>query len=41
MQEGELVLLSSRGQSWQFEETEPDTWQRVPETADPILLVRQ
>jgi hypothetical protein len=41
MQEGELVLLSARGQSWQFEETEPDTWQRVPESSDPILLVRQ
>jgi hypothetical protein len=39
--EGELVLLSARGQSWQFEETEPDTWQRVPETSDPILLTRQ
>jgi hypothetical protein len=41
MQEGALMLLSARGQSWQFEETEPDTWQRVPESADPIQLVRQ
>lgn len=41
MDQGELVLLSARGQTWQFEETEPDTWQRVPESADPILLVRQ
>ena len=41
MDQGELVLLSARGQSWQFEETEPDTWQRVPESADPILLTRQ
>ena len=39
--QGELVLLSPRGQSWQFVETDPDTWQRVPESADPILLVRQ
>jgi hypothetical protein len=39
--QGELVLLSPRGQSWQFVETEPDTWQRVPESADLILLVRQ
>jgi hypothetical protein len=39
--QGELVLLSSRGQSWQFVETDPDTWQRVPESADLILLVRQ
>lgn len=39
--QGELVLLSPRGQSWQFVETDPDTWQRVPESADTILLVRQ
>lgn len=41
MEEGELVLLSPRGQSWQFEETDANTWQRVPESPDPILLVRQ
>ena len=39
--QGELVLLSPRGQSWQFVETDPDTWQRVPESADMFLLVRQ
>ena len=39
--QGELVLLSPRGQSWQFVETDPDTWQRLPESADLILLVRQ
>jgi hypothetical protein len=41
MVEGELVLLSSRGQSWQFEENDANTWQRVPESSDPVLLVRQ
>jgi hypothetical protein len=41
MQEGELMLLSARGQSWQFEENDTNTWQRVPESADPILLMRQ
>ncbi len=41
MDQGELMLLSPRGQSWQFVETDPDTWQRVPESADTILLVRQ
>ncbi len=38
---GELVLLSARGQSWRFEEDDANTWLRVPETADPVLLVRQ
>jgi len=39
--EGALVLLSAHGQNWQFEENDAKTWQRVPETADPILLMRQ
>jgi len=41
MDNGELVLLSARGQSWRFEENDANTWQRVPETPDPVLLVRQ
>jgi len=41
MDRGELVLLSARGQSWRFEENDANTWQRVPETPDPVLLVRQ
>jgi hypothetical protein len=41
MDNGELVLQSARGQTWRFEENDTNTWQRVPETADPILLVRQ
>jgi hypothetical protein len=38
---GDLVLLSARGQVWRFEEDEPNTWLRVPESADPVMLVRQ
>ena len=41
MEQGQLVLLAPRGQSWQFEENDANSWQRVPETPDPILLVRQ
>ncbi len=41
MDQGELVLLSSRGQTWRFEENDANTWQRVPESSDPVLLVRQ
>jgi hypothetical protein len=41
MVQGELVLVSPRGQSWQFEENDANTWQRVPESSDPVLLVRQ
>ena len=41
MDNGELVLQSPRGQTWRFEETDTNTWQRLPGSADPILLVRQ
>jgi len=43
MDEGELVLLSPRGETWQFEEndTSSNSWQRVPESSDPVILVRQ
>ncbi len=42
MDRGELVLKSARGQSWRFEEgDEATTWRRVPDTADPVLMVRK
>lgn len=41
MDNGELILLSPRGQSWRFEENDANTWQRIPETPDPVLLMRQ
>jgi hypothetical protein len=39
--QGELVLLSARGQAWRFAENDANTWLRVPESTDPVLLVRQ
>jgi hypothetical protein len=41
MDQGELMMLSARGQNWRFEENDANTWQRVPEESDPMLLVRQ
>ncbi len=42
MDRGELVLKSARGQAWRFEEgDEQTTWRRIPETADPVLMVRK
>ena len=37
---GDLVLLSPRGQTWRFEEDEPNTWLRVPEGVDHLTMVR-
>ena len=39
--QGELVLLSARGQTWRFEENDANTWLRISESTDQILLVRQ
>ncbi|MBI2716319.1 MAG: AprI/Inh family metalloprotease inhibitor [Rhizobiales bacterium] len=41
MDRGELVLVSTRGISWRFEEVDSTTWRRLPESADPVTLVRQ
>ena len=41
MDRGELVLKSSGGQSWRFEEAEDSKWHRIPATADPVLMVRK
>jgi hypothetical protein len=42
MDRGELVLKSSKaGQFWRFEANDPTNWQRVPESREPLNLVRQ
>lgn len=41
MDRGEVVLKSARGQSWRFEEGEGGAWRKVPQSADPVLLVRK
>jgi hypothetical protein len=41
MDQGGLVIVSGRGDTWQFEESDNDAWQRVPESADPIVLMHQ
>ncbi|HVY57834.1 MAG TPA: AprI/Inh family metalloprotease inhibitor [Xanthobacteraceae bacterium] len=41
MDRGELVLKSPRGQTWRFEQTDATTWQRVPESIDPLLLTKK
>ncbi len=41
MDRGEIVLRATSGQSWRFEEGEDGKWQRVPQTASPLLMVRK
>jgi len=35
------LVLTGRGGTWRFSESDPTTWERVPLSADPLLLVRQ
>ncbi len=41
MDRSELLLKGASAQIWRFEEFDEKTWQRVPETRDPLQLVRQ
>ena len=41
MDRGEIVLRAANGQSWRFEEGEDLKWPRVPQLANPLLMVRK
>lgn len=41
MEEGELLMMPSRGTAWRFEEVDAANFRRVPEGANPIALTRQ
>jgi hypothetical protein len=38
---GQIVLLSPKGDSWQFEADDNAQWRRVPDSADPLIMMRQ
>ncbi|MET0221197.1 MAG: AprI/Inh family metalloprotease inhibitor [Tardiphaga sp.] len=38
---GELLMMSANGETWHFEADDNAQWRRVPDTADPLILVRQ
>ena len=41
LERGELLLLSAGGETWHFEADDNAQWRRVPDTADPLILLRQ
>jgi hypothetical protein len=41
IERGELLLISAKRETWRFEADDNAQWRRVPDTADPLLLVRQ
>ncbi len=38
---GQMVLMSASGQTWQFEADDNAQWRRVPDSADPLIMLRQ
>jgi Protease inhibitor Inh len=38
---GELLLLSAGGETWHFEADDNAQWRRVPDSVDPLIMVRQ
>jgi hypothetical protein len=41
LERGELLLMSASGEVWRFEADDNAQWRLVPDTADPLILVRQ
>ena len=41
MDRGEIVLRASNGRTMRFVEGEDQKWQHVPQTANPLLMVRK
>jgi hypothetical protein len=37
----ELMISPAQGNPWRFEQDDPNTWERVPESSNPYRLVRQ
>jgi Protease inhibitor Inh len=38
---GQILLLSASGETWQFEADDNAQWRRVPDSADPLIMLRQ
>src|SRR3954465_9805539 len=38
---GQILLMSASGETWTFEADDNAQWRRVPDSADPLILLRQ
>jgi len=41
LERGELLLMSAGGEVWRFEADDNAQWRLVPDTADPLIMLRQ
>ncbi|MFL6836660.1 MAG: AprI/Inh family metalloprotease inhibitor [Bradyrhizobium sp.] len=37
---GQMLLISAKGETWQFEADDNAQWRRVPDSADPLIMLR-
>jgi hypothetical protein len=41
LEHGEILLMSANGETWHFQADDNAQWRLVPDTANPLILVRQ
>ena len=41
LERGELLLMAANGEAWRFEADDNAQWRRVPDSADPLIMLRQ
>ena len=41
LEHGQMLLMSDKGETWQFEADDNAQWRLVPDSADPLIMVRQ
>ena len=41
LEHGQMLLMSKSGEVWQFEADDNAQWRRVPDSADPLIMLRQ
>lgn len=37
---GQIILMSDKGETWQFEADDNAQWRKVPDSADPLIMLR-
>jgi len=38
---GQMLLMSAKGETWAFEADDNAQWRRVPDSADPLIMLRE
>jgi hypothetical protein len=41
LEHGQILLMSKSGETWQFEADDNAQWRKVPDSADPLIMLRQ